>query len=332
MEKMGDIMQGLLKRVQTTRQEQRTYSESNQEDLPQYDCILCRDKEWIHKREHHETKERITLDEYYGGSVNPADAYHWTKEIHVECECSIRKKKQRKIQQLLKGSGMSKRFRKRTFDSILWLDPYDFEDPWNIEVEKLVHQQRDAYNLTLEYCVNFEQHQGAGEGIGLFGDVGTAKTHILAAKTNYLNSKGIQSVWINTSELFKDLRDSFDKDENGKPISGTRASEIINLLMECEDLSLDDLGKEKPTDFVLETFYNIVNHRYEEELPTSFSTNCTAKELEDHLGAATYRRLVEPAASRMTKIRGHSFEQIVRKAREGSNTWDMIRNRHSREI
>ena len=301
--------------MQTMQQERRTYSDDDHEDLSHYDCVICKDQEWIPKREHDETKERITLDEFFGGAVDPSDAYLWTKEIHEACNCQKRKAERRKMEQLLQGSGMSKKFKKRTFDTIIWLDPREYDEPWDQEVEKLTAQQREAYEMVLDYCINFDQYQANGEGLGLFGDVGTAKTHLLAAKTNFLITKGIQSVWINTSELFKQLRDSFEKDDQGKPISGTRASEIINLLMTCEDLSLDDLGKEKPTSFVLDTFYHIINHRYEEELPVSFTTNCTAEELKDHIGPATYRRLVEPAAGRMMMIRGHSFDQIRRKSK-----------------
>jgi DNA replication protein DnaC len=193
---------------------------------------------------------------------------------------------------------------------VAWLDPRDFHQKDVPEVEQLMSDQRRAYDTVLNYCINFETHQKGGQGFGLFGDVGTAKTHLLAAAVNYLLERKIQAVHVNTLEILEEIRSTYETDDQGKPIKEIRASEIVNLIKTCEYLSLDDVGAEKSTDWVQEKFYEILNHRYENEMPTVFSTNYTLEELRLHLGRA-YRRLVEPCLGRMAVIKGTSYDQLV---------------------
>ena len=58
-------------------------------------------------------------------------------------------------------------------------------------------------------------------------------------------------------------------------------------------LILDDLGAEKPSDWVKEQLYVIINRRYENMLPTIITTNCTMNELKDRIGERTASRIIE---------------------------------------
>ena len=55
----------------------------------------------------------------------------------------------------------------------------------------------------------------------------------------------------------------------------TRTSEadILGQVMKAELLVLDDLGAERPTDWVEETMNLIVNTRYNDRKPTIFTSN-----------------------------------------------------------
>lgn len=214
------------------------------------------------------------------------------------------------MEKLLSTSNLSPKFRKRTFAAIHFLDPNDFKPADQEMVTKMMQQQEKAFQMVWDYCQNWEQHKVQGNGFGLFGDVGTAKTHLLAAKTNFLLEKGIQSVQVNTADLFEEIRSTFNVGPDGKATSQKRSSEILDLLKTCEDLSLDDIGTERPSPWVMEILYNILNHRYEHELPVSFTTNNSPEELQEHLGKS-YRRLIEPALGRMSMIRGMSFDQLL---------------------
>jgi DNA replication protein DnaC len=58
-------------------------------------------------------------------------------------------------------------------------------------------------------------------------------------------------------------------------------------------LVLDDLGASKSTEWTEEINYRLVNHRYENELPTLFTSNVPPKELIGVLGMRVASRLVE---------------------------------------
>jgi DNA replication protein DnaC len=294
------------------------------EDLSQYDCMICKDQRLemfyrnVGRRKAGELiydpnfprDEEISADDFFK-RVDPKYAACWIHSSR-ECICVERIRKQRQMDRLLATSNMSPKFKKRTFDNIRWLDPKDFKEQDRPEVELLMTGQRKAYETVLDYCINWESYRADGKGFGLLGDVGTAKTHLLAAKTNFLLQRGIQSVFVNTQDLFDEIRSCFEIDEKGKPIKEIRQSEILELLKKCEDLSLDDVGTEKPTEWVMEKYYNILNYRYEHELPTSFTSNNTLEELKVHLGKS-YRRLIEPAMGRVRLIKGPSFEILERR-------------------
>lgn len=295
-----------------------------EEDLSQYDCIICKEQRLIHFYRHTGRKKNgemildpnypegheIPMSEFYK-KVDPLNAACWTHSSRV-CDCVERIRKRKEADELLATSNMSPKFKKRNFDTIRGLNPAEFSKVDRPEVERLIAGQKKAYDIVLDYCINFETYRTEGKGFGLLGDRGTGKTHLLAAKTNYLLDRGIQSVFVNTSELFDEIRSCFELDANGKPSTQKRQSKIIELLKTCEDLSLDDVGTEKPSDWVMEKYYNILNYRYEHELPMSFTSNDSLEELEVHLGKS-YRRLIEPCMGRVVIVKGPSFEQIERR-------------------
>lgn len=58
-------------------------------------------------------------------------------------------------------------------------------------------------------------------------------------------------------------------------------------------LLLDDLGAAKSSEWVEETTYRLLNHRYEAMLPTIYTTNLPLAELREGLGDRLASRLVE---------------------------------------
>lgn len=85
----------------------------------------------------------------------------------------------------------------------------------------------------------------------------------------------------------RDIRDDYGLDDFQK-------KHVYRSVMDFKGiLILDDVGAEKLTDWVAETFYLIVNKRYNEMLPTIFSSNLAVGELAEMLGDRTASRIVE---------------------------------------
>ena len=58
-------------------------------------------------------------------------------------------------------------------------------------------------------------------------------------------------------------------------------SKIISEFINCDVLIIDDLGKEKPSEWVLEKLYYIINERYEHNKPIIVTTNFSENQLID---------------------------------------------------
>lgn len=124
----------------------------------------------------------------------------------------------------------------------------------------------------------------------LMGRFGVGKTGLVGAAINEMSGAFRQRDWrvvfITTPRLFDQLRAGFD---DGSFTKLMRRCQNANLLI------LDDLGAEKPTEWVQERLYAIVNHRYEHELPIWVTTNLTPDGLAAAIGERTWWRLQEGA-------------------------------------
>jgi DNA replication protein DnaC len=127
----------------------------------------------------------------------------------------------------------------------------------------------------------------AGRGLTLSGPAGTGKTHLAVAVTRALIERGVAAVIVNVPLLLVTFRGTF-RGEHPE-----RFDQLLDLLCRCDHLTLDDLGRERTTEWVQETLYLVVNARYEECLATSITTNCSPAELRTRLGEPVLDRLVE---------------------------------------
>ncbi len=285
--------------------------EERNPDSP-YRCEVCEDQVWIPMRRFHADQDVHILEkDFFSGQVHPSEAWKWSVTVNRECWCTHKQKEHKRIQKMTQQTGLSRRFQKRTFENFRTLNPNDFDADDREAVHNLAHSQKKAYERARQYVEKFKELQEEGKSFGLLGSYGTGKTHLLGSITNDLSARGVQAVFLNTTEFISQLKESFEKDEDGKPLTSTRASEYIEMVKNCTHLSLDDLGKEKPTGYVLEVLYRIINHRYENMLPINFTTNASLEELERQLGGAVYRRLVEPAAGYMLEVSGESYDQLL---------------------
>ncbi|HYI13351.1 MAG TPA: ATP-binding protein [Thermoanaerobaculia bacterium] len=137
-----------------------------------------------------------------------------------------------------------------------------------------------------------------GKGLLLMGGCGVGKTHLaVAALIEIIRSgKNGRLLFSNFQDLIQEIQASFDND------NATTKSEILRPVLEADLLVLDELGSQKPTQFVQDILYYVINTRYNEERSTIFTTNyydrsADAKEetLEQRIGTRLRSRLAEMA-------------------------------------
>jgi len=126
------------------------------------------------------------------------------------------------------------------------------------------------------------------KGLYIYGAVGCGKTHAAYAIYKHMVEEMKLTVrFHNTTELMFDIKKDFDRTNYDKARWDEKLSDFRGVLI------LDDIGTERMTDFVAETFYLIINKRYNEMLPTIFTSNLEIGELADKIGDKTASRVVE---------------------------------------
>ena len=79
--------------------------------------------------------------------------------------------------------------------------------------------------------------------------------------------KRVRGLFYDVRELLKVIRSTYN------PVVKTAEMDVLRPVMTAELLVLDDIGAEKPSEWVEETLNLIVNTRYNERLPTILTSN-----------------------------------------------------------
>ena len=131
-----------------------------------------------------------------------------------------------------------------------------------------------------------------GRGLLLTGGCGSGKTHLAVAGLLEIVDRGKTGriLFQNFQDLIQEIQASFDSDEVPSK------SEILRPLLEADLLVLDELGSQKPSMFVQDILYYVINTRYNEERTTIFTTNLSAETkptLMENIGERLRSRLYE---------------------------------------
>jgi DNA replication protein DnaC len=113
--------------------------------------------------------------------------------------------------------------------------------------------------------------------IVLGGAYGCGKTHLAAAIANSRLAMGEPALFMVVPDLLDHLRATFS------PQSSVRYDHLFEQLRAAPLLILDDLGAQSSTPWAQEKLFQLLNHRYNAQLPTVITTNQRLDELEPRL-------------------------------------------------
>lgn len=134
---------------------------------------------------------------------------------------------------------------------------------------------------------------GRGRGLYLFGPVGTGKTHAACALALRAISEGTSARFATLAGIASRVRSSYGRR------SGEAEEEVVNELVGCGLLVVDDLGKERATDFSLSLLYRIVDGRYGAMRPIVVTSNYPLPALAARLAGASDEEMAGAIVSRL---------------------------------
>lgn len=136
----------------------------------------------------------------------------------------------------------------------------------------------DVFKVFKRYMENHEDFLRRGVGVFMFGGVGSGKTLTTCVLVKKLVEMGYKALFYDTTDLFNTIKSTF------KPSSNLHQSDILKEILQAPILMLEDLGAEKPSEWVLDVLFYIINERYKANKTTFITTNYTQKELITRLG------------------------------------------------
>ena len=212
-------------------------------------------------------------------------------QIAQEEQRKLEEKRQEKIKNLFGNSGMSRRALKCFFENY-----------------QPTFQNAEALKICNEYIKDFDLIS-ISERNGLFicGECGVGKSHLAFAIANSLIERGNSVIAMTMIDLLLKIKSSFNA-YNDKMTE----EQILKIYTDCALLVIDDLGKEKPTEWALQMIYSVIDRRYNALKPIIVTTNFTASELikrfgDSSIGNAIVDRLFE--ICQYVPIEGDSYRK-----------------------
>lgn len=212
---------------------------------------------------------------YYGDVYSGCETCCQEKEEKAKREREASERQQEKMRWLSKigDAGIPERFKQRTLETYV--------------VDTNNSKQQKIFNFCKDYAANFQQIRKTGQSFMMLGTVGTGKTHLSIGVALEVMKNGNSAVFSSASKIFRAIKDTYHKGSHQKE------SEVMAIYTQCDLLIIDEVGVQRGSDFEKETFFDVINERYENMRPTIILSNLTIEEIKVFLGERVFDRLRE---------------------------------------
>lgn len=177
----------------------------------------------------------------------------------------------------------------------------------NMHTEK----QQEILYFARNTARKFAQHMDGW--LMLQGTYGCGKTHLAAAVGNYRLAQGDAVLFITVPDLLDHLRAAYG------PTSEIGYDETFVQVRNAPLLILDDLGVENPSPWAQEKLFQLLNHRYVNQLPTVITTNVNMDQFDPRI----HSRLTDIALVHRIEMDVPDYRNILTRAPEDQLITDL---------
>lgn len=163
-------------------------------------------------------------------------------------------------QQRLREMGNLESYNTKTFES------------FQTKISHYLPHEQETLQAALQLAEHYAQEPDGW--LVLQGAYGTGKTHLAAAVGNALLARSEVVLFITVPDLLDHLRAAYG------PSSEISYDETFERVRTAPVLILDDLGVENPSQWAQEKLFQLLNHRYVNQMTTIITTNAAIDRLD----------------------------------------------------
>lgn len=204
----------------------------------------------------------VSVEQFAGGMLaTGCPACHFANlrtspagsEQHLQAQ---QVQRDRVLNTLLIGSGITPRFREATLQS--------YRTGGNARMTAVLERCR-------EFAENFPEHYQAGRSLLLVGNVGTGKTHLASAIAQHvIRAHGAQAVIVSAAQIIRVAKGAMAR---SAPYT---EQDVIKELVGFDLLVIDEVGAQGGTEYERGLLHEVIDQRYQQVLPTLLVSNLPA--------------------------------------------------------
>lgn len=179
--------------------------------------------------------------------------------------------RQKRAEAQLKRAGIPQRFRSRSLENFVAKTP----------------EQQAALMVAAEFSDCFADRLSAGSTLIFSGKPGTGKSHLAIGIARHVMTQGYTAMYVNALDAIRMIRATWRRD------SQTTEAEVMDTLTSIDLLILDEIGMQYGTEGEQVVLFDIINRRYQDQMPVILLTNQGKAGLKEYLGDRAFDRLRE---------------------------------------
>jgi len=153
--------------------------------------------------------------------------------------------------------------------------------PANAQAERFL-------TICKDYATDWQSTRDNGANLIMTGKTGNGKTHLASVLCKQVAAENTaQPLYTTVSAMLRYIRASF-----GKGCEYTE-SQAMARYATADLLVIDEVGVKLSSEYDKSTLFEIIDERYQEQLPNVVISNLSVKEIEDHIDARMVDRLSE---------------------------------------